>query len=427
MIQKFNHANKINGGLKLAGDKSISHRAVMFASLADGISEIRNCLLSEDVISTIHAFKKLGCEIDIIDQIVKISGLGFLGLRKPIDSLYLGNSGTTTRLLSGILAAQKFESLLTGDDSLSRRPMNRIIEPLNLMGADITGSRDGTLPLLIRPSKKLKSIQYKMPIASAQVKSSILLLGLHLEDTTEIIEETPTRNHTENMLGLEVVNVDQKKIIRVSRRNYPEPFDLDVPSDISTAAFFIVLGLLADNCELTLYNVLLNETRTGVLQILKEMGGDITLSNIEKLNGEKRGDLIVRSSELKNIKIDKRLIPNIIDEIPILAAAGFFADGEFEIRNAEELRHKESDRIKSICSNFKNNNIPIVEFADGFKIEECKIPPTGKFNSFGDHRIAMTFSIVSMLFKNGGEVNGFECCAVSNPHFIDQINSIVKF
>lgn len=427
MIQRFNKAGKISGGLKLAGDKSISHRAVMFASLADGISEIRNCLLSEDVISTINAFRKLGCDIEIIDQTLKIFGRGFLGLQKPIDSLYMGNSGTTARLMSGILAAQKFETLLTGDDSLSQRPMNRIIEPLNLMGADITGSREGTLPMLIRPSEKLNAIRYQMPVASAQVKSSVLLLGLHLEDTTEIFEVVPTRNHTENILDLEVVDVDQKKVIRVSKRNYPKPFDLDVPSDISTAAFFIVLGLLSEDCELTLYNVLLNETRTGILQILKDMGGDITLFNIEKLNGEKRGDLRVRSSNLKNIKIEKRLIPNIIDEIPIIAAAGLFADGEFEIKNAEELRYKESDRIKSICDNLRNNGITVKEFRDGFKIEESKIPSTGKFESFGDHRIAMTFSIISMLLKDGGEINGFECCAVSNPHFVEQINSIVEF
>lgn len=427
MIHRFNKANKIIGGLKLAGDKSISHRAVMFASLADGYSEIRNCLLSEDVISTINVFRKLGCNIEVMDQTLRILGKGFLGLEKPVDSLYMGNSGTTARLMSGILAAQKFESLLTGDDSLSKRPMNRIIEPLKLMGADITGSRERTLPLLIRQSEKLNAIQYQMPVASAQVKSSVLLLGLHLDDTTEVIETISTRNHTENMLDLEVVNLDQKKVIRVSKRNYPKPFILDVPSDISTAAFFIVLGLLSEDSEITLYNVLLNQTRTGILQILKEMGGDISLCNIEKLHGEKRGDLIIRSSNLKNIKIDKKIIPNIIDEIPILAAAGLFADGEFEIKNAEELRYKESDRIKSICANLRNNGISVTEFEDGFKIEESKIPSTGIFESFGDHRIAMTFSIISMLLKDGGEINGFECCAVSNPHFVEQINTIVEF
>lgn len=426
MIQQFDKIGKIRGSLKLPGDKSISHRGIMFASLADGVSKINNCLLSEDVITTIDIFRNLGIQIEIVDQNVTVFGSGFLGFQKPTANLNMGNSGTSARLISGILAAQKFDSLLIGDDSLSARPMNRVIEPLRLMGADITGTKEGTLPMLIRPSNKLKSIDYRIPVASAQVKSSILLLGLHLDETTKVIENTPTRNHTENILCLPIETVGDQKLISVSKDFYPKSFELDVPSDISTAAFFIILGLLSNDCELTLYNVLLNETRSGILKILKEMGGDITVANIEKRSGEKRGDLIVRASQLKNIKIDGNIIPNIIDEIPILSIAGLFAEGDFEIKNSSELRYKESDRIKSICFNLRENGISIEEFEDGFKIKKSKIPTKGKFESFGDHRIALSFSVMSMLLKNGGYVSGFESCKISNPHFLNQINSITE-
>ena len=430
MIQEFEKIKKVKGMLSLPGDKSISHRAVMFSSLAKGKSEIYNCLMSEDVISTINAFKNLGCKIEITNEKIIIEGKGIDGLQKPDNELYLGNSGTTTRLISGILAAQKFPTVLTGDKSLSKRPMKRIIEPLRLMGADIIGDNDH-LPLKINPVKELKSIEYKLPMASAQVKSCVLLAGLFSDEKTCVIETKASRNHTETMLGLEVVEEnDGTRKIYSSKKNYPEPNNITVPSDISTAAFFIVLTLLSENSELRLTNVSLNETRIGVLSVLKEMNGNIEYENVKTLNGEKRGDLIVKSSKLKNIEIPGKIIPNIIDEIPILSIAGLFAEGNFKIRNANELRHKESDRIKSVCNNLRLLGIDITEYDDGFEILKDNTKSISKeaitFESYDDHRIAMAFSVLSLLLKQGGKINNFNCVSISNPDFLTQIKTVTQ-
>jgi len=430
MIQEFEKIKKVKGMLSLPGDKSISHRAVMFSSLAKGKSEIYNCLMSEDVISTINAFKNLGCKIEITNEKIIIEGKGIDGLQKPDNELYLGNSGTTTRLISGILAAQKFPTVLTGDKSLSKRPMKRIIEPLRLMGADIIGDNDH-LPLKINPVKELKSIEYKLPMASAQVKSCVLLAGLFSDEKTCVIETKASRNHTETMLGLEVVEEnDGTRKIYSSKKNYPEPNNITVPSDISTAAFFIVLTLLSENSELRLTNVSLNETRIGVLSVLKEMNGNIEYENVKTLNGEKRGDLIVKSSKLKNIEIPGKIIPNIIDEIPILSIAGLFAEGNFKIRNANELRHKESDRIKSVCNNLRLLGIDITEYDDGFEIIKDNTKSISKeaitFESYDDHRIAMAFSVLSLLLKQGGKINNFNCVSISNPDFLTQIKTVTQ-
>jgi 3-phosphoshikimate 1-carboxyvinyltransferase len=429
MIQEFNKIKSVSGTLNLPGDKSISHRAVMFSSLANGSSEIYNCLMSEDVISTINAFKSLGCKIEITNKIIIIEGKGINGLQKPDNELYLGNSGTTTRLLAGILSAQNFPTVLTGDKSLSQRPMKRIIEPLHLMNADIT-AEDGHLPLRINPVEQLKNIEYELPVASAQVKSCILLAGLYSDEKTCVVETKASRNHTETMLGLEVVEENGIRKIYSSKRNYPEPNNIIVPSDISTAAFFIVLTLLSDNSELRLANVSLNKTRTGIISVLKDMNGNIEYENVQTLNGEKRGDIIVKSSKLKNIEIPEKIIPNIIDEIPVLSIAGLFAEGNFKIRNAKELRHKESDRIKSVCNNLSLLGIDIVEHDDGFEIlkEDKKSisKETISFESYDDHRIAMAFSVLSMLLEQGGIVKYFNCVSISNPNFLTQIKTITR-
>jgi len=428
MIQEFKKINKVSGTLNLPGDKSISHRAVMFSSLAKGKSEIYNCLMSEDVISTINAFKAMGCLIEITDEKIIVEGKGIDGLLKPQKELYLGNSGTTTRLLAGILSVQKFSTTLTGDASLSKRPMKRIIEPLQLMGAEITGN-DDSLPLQINSVEKLKSIQYELPMASAQVKSCVLLAGLFSDEKTCVIENKISRNHTETMLGLEVVEENGKRKIYSSKINYPKSGNVFVPSDISTAAFFIVLTLLSKNSELRLPNVSLNETRIGIVSILKRMNGNIEYENVKTLNGEKRGDLIVKSSELINIEIPGKIIPNIIDEIPVLAIAGLFAKGNFEIRKAKELRHKESDRISSVCENLKLLGLDIIEHPDGFEIikdssDDFVNKEKVVFESYDDHRIAMAFSVLSVLLKNGGSINNFECVSISNPKFIEQLKRI---
>jgi len=426
VIKHFNKINKVSGVLILPGDKSISHRAVMFAALAEGKSIIENCLLSEDVLSTINCFKQLGVRIEIKGTTVAVYGKGFGGLRKSEQPLFAGNSGTTARLLSGILAMQKFKSEINGDVSLSKRPMERIITPLKLMGADIKSSPDNTLPLKFYPSQKLQTIEYDLPIASAQVKSAILLAGIFLKNRTKVIEPVPTRNHTENLLYLTVETRNNVKIISVSRENYPIARDYFVPSDISTASFFIVLTLLSTNSEIVLKNISLNETRSGIISILKKMGGAIKLENIREICSEKYGDVLVRSSILNNIQIDKKIIPNIIDEIPILAIAGYFAKGVFSISNAEELRNKESDRITAICENFKKLGAEVKEYTDGFSIRKKLINNNMVFSSYKDHRIAMSFAILSLLLRNGGTVNGFECVNISNPQFMEQVTSIIS-
>lgn len=423
MIQKFENIGSIKGELFLRGDKSISHRAVMFAAMADGISVIRNCSGSEDVRSTIKCFEKLGCKFEITDDLIKVIGKGFKRFSKPDSDLYSGNSGTTARLISGILCAQNFESVITGDESLSQRPMKRIVEPLRLIGADISANENGTLPIIIKPCL-IKPINYKLQIASAQVKSAMILCAIHLDEESVFIEQTPTRNHTEKLLNLKTEITNEGTKIYASKHNYPKPFEITVPSDISSAAFFIVLGLLTKNSELIIRNISLNETRTGIINILQQMEGKIEIENQREEKGEKVGDIRVHSSKLKNVSISKTIIPNIIDEIPILSVAGIFAEGNFRINNAHELRVKESDRIKSLCNNFRKAGLIVDEFEDGFALSGNVSNVEILFESYGDHRIAMAFGVLSMLMKNGGSVNDFECVGVSNPQFVEQINNL---
>lgn len=426
MIKSFNKIKGVQGSLKLPGDKSISHRSVMFASLANGKSEIYNCLDSEDLQRTINAFKQMGCKIETTNEKIIVEGKGIDGLEKPNDELYMGNSGTTTRLISGILAAQKFATKLTGDPSLSNRPMQRVIDPLTLMGAQIT-SNNGLLPMEINPAENFRSINYALPIASAQIKSCVLLAGLFLDEETCVIEKKESRNHTEKMLNLRIEEENGIRKIYSSKKNFPRPAKYIVPSDISTAAFFIILTLLSKNSELKLPNISLNISRIGIISILKKMGADIEFENVEIMNGEKRGDIIVKSSELKNVEIPAEIIPNIIDEIPILSIAGIFAEGDFVVRNAKELRHKESDRIKSVCENLKLVGLNINEFEDGFQISGNLNQSKATFESYDDHRIAMAFSVLSVLMDQGGTINNFECVAISNPNFEKQLEAIIKF
>lgn len=424
MIQEFSKIKNVSGTIKIPGDKSISHRAVMFAALADGKSTIKNCLLSEDVLSTINCFRQLGIVIEIDGNTVSVWGKGLNGLQKPESELNAGNSGTTARLLSGILAMQQFESVITGDASLSKRPMERIVAPLKMFGCKVSASEKNTLPLHFTPSMSLKPITYKLPVASAQVKSSVLLAGLYLEGTTKVIEPVQTRNHTENLLRLTVDENATGKIISVSSKNRPGAQDYFVPSDISTASFFIVLALLIPKSNLVLKNILLNDTRNAVLLLLQKMGASIEIKNVKVTSGEKYGDMVVCSSKLHNIDFNKEIIPNIIDEIPILSIAGYFAEGKFVIRNAEELRKKESDRISSICRNFELLGADVQEFADGFSIAKQIEKDDLTFNSFGDHRIAMAFSILASLLQGGGKIKNFECVSISNPLFMEQLGSI---
>jgi 3-phosphoshikimate 1-carboxyvinyltransferase len=412
MKQRFLNISKVCGELSLPGDKSISHRAIIFSALADGKSVIKNLGDSLDVNTTIKCFAKLGVNIVNVDENYIIEGVGSKGFNKPDSSLYCRNSGTTARLISGVLAVQDFPTIITGDESLSIRPMGRIIKPLEKMGCKIK-SKDGKLPLHFLPSDRIKAIDYILPVASAQVKGAVLLAGLQSEDFTTVEEHNLfTRDHTERMLNLPVEMIGRKKITKISKAFYPKPMDYFIPGDISTASFFIVLALLSKNS-----NILL----TNFLNLLISMGAEISIAQKGKSNNEPYGDVNVKSSELKNIEIDPNIIPCIIDEIPVLSIVGALAEDDFVIRGAKELRVKESDRINSICLNLNKAGFNIKEFDDGFSISGKFENSYQSYESYGDHRIAMTFSVLASLMEDGSEVNGFECVSVSNPNFLNQL------
>lgn len=421
MIQTFSKIYKVNGELFLPGDKSISHRAVIFSAMADGESIIENLSDGDDVNSTIYCLQRIGAKFKREENKLFVTGCGFKGFSKPESALDAGNSGTTARLLTGLLAAQDFESKVIGDESLSKRPMMRIIEPLKQMGAKIESS-DGCLPIKIYPTRNLKPITYELPVPSAQVKSSVLIAGLHLDKKTCVIEKTSTRNHTEIMLNLETKKNNGDSYIFSSRTFYPVPDKYYIPSDISSASFFIVLALICKNSNLTIKNISLNNSRISIIEILKKMGANISVINVCKVN-EPYGDLIIESSNLKNIEIPKTITSHIIDEIPTLTIAGIFAEGDFEIRNVKELRVKESDRIAAMVSNLKLIGLDVEEYEDGFKVSGAIKNPEQIFKSYNDHRIAMSFAILCAL-TGYGRVEKFECVRISNPNFLQQLRSI---
>ncbi len=422
--QTFKRISQIRGELNLPGDKSISHRAVMLSSLAEGTSKIKNLSMGEDVVSCVKCFRQLGVSIEKREDAFLIEGKGFKGMSKSSDPLDAGNSGTLARLITGILAAQDFETTIIGDRSLSSRPMKRIIVPLTSMGARVTTTPDSTLPLNIFPAEDLHPISYELPVASAHVKSAVLLAGLHIDGITTVIENLPSRNHTEKMLGLKTEVKNGKYYSYVSKENYPEPKEFFIPGDISTAVYFIILTLLSKDSELLVKDVSLNTSRTGILEILIKMGGDIQMLNQKENAGEIYGDVHVKSSVLKNINLEDYPIVNFIDEIPVLAVAGIFAAGDFEIRTAKELRFKESDRIKAVCENLRLTALDIEEYEDGFSIAGRITKNNPVFASYDDHRIAMAFAILSSVLKDGGKVNNFDCVKISNPGFLKQLNQV---
>ena len=347
MHLKLSKSKNLKGQVTIPGDKSISHRSIILSSLAEGTSEISGFLKGEDCLATLNSFKKMGVKIEEEDEKISVHGVGLHGLKKPTENLYLGNSGTSMRLLAGLLSGQKFSTILTGDSSLSSRPMKRILEPLKEMGASITASTN-TAPLSIKPSNKLNGISYELPIASAQVKSCILLAGLYADSNTQVIESYLTRDHTEKMFkkfGIEIDEnyKDSKKIIKISPPRKLNPSTLNIPGDFSSASFFIVAGLIIPNSEITLKNVGINSSRTALIKVLTQMGANIKIKNI-KDDYEKTADIEIKTSNLKAIVLDEELIPNLIDELPILFIAASFARGKTIIRGVEELRTKESDR-----------------------------------------------------------------------------------
>ncbi len=425
MDMQFNKVNKLKGTLDLPGDKSISHRSVIFAAMANGKSTIKNCSDGEDVKSTINCFRLLGCNINKVNNELIVEGLGYKGFNNADVVLDAGNSGTTSRLLTGLLCVQNFTSTIIGDESLSKRPMNRVVDPLISFGAKID-TNNGKLPIKIYPSNSIKNFEYTLTVPSAQVKSALILAALHFDKESIITEPFTTRNHSEQMLGLKVVQNSNNKTIYVSKSNYPVASEYVVPADISTAAFFIVFGLLVQNSEIVIKKVLLNKTRAGIITILQQMGGKIDIINEYNSNNEIYGDILIRSSKLQNVQIEEEIIPNIIDEIPILSLAGLFADGNFVIKKASELRVKETDRIKALVENYKKLGVKVEEYEDGFGLFGGFNDIYTEFESYGDHRIAMTFGILSMLLKNGSKVNNFDCVNISNPNFINQVKLLVE-
>ena len=388
----------LNGNVRVPGDKSMSHRSIMLGSLAKGVTHVKGFLNAEDAMSTLKAFRAMGVEIsDPVNGEVTIHGVGKHGLKAPSEPLYLGNSGTSMRLLSGLLAGQYFDSILTGDASLSSRPMRRVTEPLALMGANIETQEGGTAPLHIKGTKNLKGINYTLPMASAQVKSCVLLAGMYAEGTTSTREPAPTRDHTERMLngfGYPVKRKNNKATI--TNKGTLTAADIDVPSDISSAAFFLVGASIAKDSDVTLRHVGMNPTRTGVIDILRLMGANIGIMNEREVGGEPVADLRVISSTLKGINIPEKLVPLAIDEFPVLFIAAACAKGQTILTGAEELRVKECDRIQVMADGLETLGIECDVKPDGIIINAGQIGG-GEVHSHHDHRIAMAFSIAGLI------------------------------
>ena len=413
----------VSGELRVPGDKSISHRSIMLASIAEGLSDISGFLRGEDSLKTLQAFRDMGVEIDDNGEEICVHGVGLHGLQAPQHELYMGNSGTGMRLLAGLLAGQDFDSILTGDASLSSRPMLRVIDPLRQMGAVIDCLPEGTAPLHIRGGHRLQGIDYAMPVASAQVKSAILLAGLYAEGETCVTEPAPTRDHTERMLrgfGYAVESSDGR--ICLSGGGELTACNIEVPADISSAAFFLVAASIAPGSELLLTHVGVNPTRTGVIDILRLMGADIELLEPREAGGEPVADLRVRHAPLKGIDIPPELVPLAIDEFPALFVAAACAEGRTRLVGAEELRVKESDRIQVMADGLQALGIDAQPTADGIVIEGKPgqtVFSGGQVDSEGDHRIAMAFAMASLRASGPIEIRDCDNVNTSFPEFVD--------
>lgn len=403
---------RLCGDIRVPGDKSISHRAIMLGSLAEGTTSVTGFLEGEDSLATLRAFRAMGVEIDgPREGAVTIQGVGMDGLNSPEAPLDLGNSGTSMRLMAGLLAGQGFEVTLVGDESLSRRPMGRVMDPLHLMGAKINATPKGTAPLFIRPVDGLTAIDYQLPMASAQVKSCLLLAGLYAEGETCVTEPAPTRDHTERMLqgfGYEVRRLGNK--VCLTGGGHLKACQLDIPADISSAAFFLVGASIAEGSDLWLRHVGMNPTRDGIVQILRLMGAQIEVANERLVGGEPVADLRVRHALLRGIKIPRHLVPLAIDEFPAIFIAAACAEGETILEGAEELRVKESDRIQVMADGLRTLGISAEPTADGIRIQGGTLG-AGEIQSHGDHRISMAFAMAALRAQ--GEVLIHDCANVN--------------
>ena len=422
--KKVNAAKKLEGTIQFPGDKSISHRYAMLTAIAEGPSEIHFFSTSADCQSTLNCLKPLGVKVERQDNIVKVTGAGLAGLRAPSGPLDAGNSGSTMRMLSGVLAGQPFRSVVTGDASLSRRPMKRVADPLTQMGARIQTSEGGRPPLEIQGGK-LTAIRYEMPVASAQVKSAVLLAGLFADGETQVVEKIPTRDHTE--IALELMGADigrHQQTIAVRGGGRLEGKKLYVPGDISSAAFFVVAGLIVPNSNLVLHNVGLNPTRTALLDVLVPMGGRVKVVNLEMLNGELLGDLHVEFSQLAGGEIPAHLVPGLIDELPVLSVLGTQTENGLTFRGAAELRVKESDRLAAVAENLRRMGAEVEEFPDGLRVAGRQKLRGAEIDPHDDHRIAMAFAIAGLVAEGTTLIKNSSCVDISFPDFFDTLDRV---
>jgi len=415
----------LKGSIKVPGDKSISHRSIMLGSIATGITKVSGFLEGEDSLATLNSFKEMGVEIERKGSNVTINGVGMHGLREPAKPLNLGNSGTSIRLMSGLLSAQSFNSVLCGDESLSKRPMARVIDPLRKMGADISGS-ESKPPLMIKGGKKLSSLEYTLPVASAQIKSCLLLAGLYADGETHIIENGISRDHTERMLrGFGYKVTTSPGHVSILGGGILKACDIEVPSDISSSAFFMVAASIAKEADITLLAVNVNPTRTGVIDILRLMGANIELSNERLEAGELIADIRVQSSNLKGIEIPEHLVPLAIDEFPVIFIAASCAQGETVLTGAKELRVKESDRIQVMANGLAALGIKNEVLDDGIKIIGGKFKEqVAPIKSHHDHRISMSFAVASVRSNFEIRIDGVDNVKTSFPNFVELTNSI---
>ena len=418
-------SGKLRGEITVPGDKSISHRSVMIGSISKGDTKISGFLTGEDCLSTIDCFKKLGIDIEVNGTDVTVHGKGLKGLSAPAETLDVGNSGTTLRLMSGILSAQPFTTRLTGDSSIQKRPMGRVASPLGLMGAKITSENEKmTAPLTIE-GQSLHGIDYTLPVASAQVKSALILAGLYADGETRITEPEATRDHTEimlNYLGADIRKEGDTIVVRPAAELTGR--DITVPGDISSAAYFIAAALISKDSEVLIKNVGVNPTRTGIITAFKAMGGNIELTNERTVCGEPVADILVRSSRLHGVVIKGAIIPKLIDEIPVIAAAACYASGETVIADAAELRVKESDRIKTMAAELGRMGATVIQTDDGMIILGG-IPLHGAVcESYNDHRVAMSVAVAALGAKGETQIKDCGCVDISFPGYFDALMSL---
>lgn len=418
-------SNGLHGTLRIPGDKSISHRAIMLGALSEGTTEITNFLQGADCLSTIACFQAMGVEIENRSDAVRIRGVGLDGLRAPARLLDVGNSGTTTRLISGILAGQRFSSSLNGDASIQKRPMKRIMEPLRQMGADIQSMNGNDCAPLIIHGGGLHGISYKSPVASAQVKSCVLLAGLYADGETSVTEPALSRDHTERMLrgfGADVTTGGTTAAVRPRPRLLAQ--QLSVPADISSAAYWIAAALIVPNSELMLKNVGINPTRDGILRVAEAMGGRITRENVRTVSGEPVCDLIITSSSLHGVTICGDLIPTLIDELPVIAVLACFADGKTVIRDAQELKVKESNRIDTVAEGLLAMGADVTPTDDGMIIRGGRQLHGAVIDSHLDHRIAMSFAVAGLMCDAPTTIKNADSVAISYPDFFDTLSRV---